>query len=236
MIEPTDVILIRHGETDWNRAMRFQGQTDVPLNETGLAQAQRLVARVAGEAVDHVFSSDLRRALQTAQPAAARLGLALATDSGLREQCFGIAEGLTSAEIRERHPDDWTRWTSFQADQAFEGGESTRQFHRRSVDTLRRLASAHAGGRLLVVTHGGVLDMIFRAARALSLDGPRMAEIPNAGFNRVRVAAGGAIEIQAWADVAHLEGLPSQPVYDQTRLAREAAELHASDLRPGLPG
>ncbi|WPB55937.1 histidine phosphatase family protein [Xylophilus sp. GOD-11R] len=217
----TDVILIRHGETDWNRAMRFQGQTDVPLNAVGLAQADRLSGRVAAESVHHLVSSDLKRALQTAEPAASQLGLPIATDAGLREQCFGDAEGLTADEIRARRPADWSRWTSFQADQSFEGGESTRRFHTRSIAALRSLAAAHAGRTLLLVTHGGVLDMVFRTARALSLDGPRMAEIPNAGFNRVRVDADGAIEIVVWADTTHLEGLPSQPVYDQTRLARE---------------
>lgn len=217
----SDLILIRHGETDWNRAMRFQGQTDIPLNAVGLAQAERLAGRVAAETVHAVVSSDLQRALQTAGPAAAQLGLAVATDTGLREQCFGVAEGLTSAEIKQQRPDDWARWTSFQADQSFERGESTREFHARSLVAIRALAAAHVGKTLLVVTHGGVLDMVFRTARTLSLDGPRMAEIPNAGFNRIRVAADGSIDLVTWADTAHLEGLPQQPVYDQTRLARE---------------
>jgi probable phosphoglycerate mutase len=225
----SDIILIRHGETDWNRALRFQGQTDIPLNATGLLQAERLTGRVAAESVDAVVSSDLQRAMQTAAPAAAQLGLQLTCESGFREQCFGVAEGLTATEIRQQRPDDWARWTSFQADQSFEGGESTRQFHARSIAALRSVAAIHAGKTVLVVTHGGVLDMIFRTARALSLDGPRMAEIPNAGFNRVRVAADGRIDILVWADTAHLDGLPSQPVYDQTRLAREGA------AKPGGP-
>lgn len=217
----SDLILIRHGETDWNRAMRFQGQVDIPLNAVGLAQAGRLAGRVAAETVHAVVSSDLQRAVQTAAPAAAQLGLPIATQPGLREQCFGVAEGLTSVEIRQQRPDDWARWTSFQADQAFEQGESTRQFHTRCLAALRTLATAHAGATVLVVTHGGVLDMVFRTARALSLDGPRLAEIPNAGFNRIRVDPDGGIELLVWADTAHLDGLPQQPVYDQTRLARE---------------
>ena len=217
----TDAILIRHGETDWNRVLRFQGQADIPLNAAGLAQAERLAARVAAESVQRVISSDLRRAVQTAEPAAARFGLPIATDAGLREQCYGVAEGLTSVEIRAQRPAEWTRWTSFQADQSFEGGETTRQFHTRSLAALRTQAAAHPDETLLIVTHGGVLDMVFRTARALSLDGPRLAEIPNAGFNRVRIAADGTIDIVVWADTAHLDGLPAQPVYDQTRLARE---------------
>jgi probable phosphoglycerate mutase len=217
----TDLILIRHGETDWNRALRFQGQTDVPLNAVGLAQAERIAVRLGAEAVDRIVSSDLDRAMRTALPAAALLGLPVAAEPGLREQCFGYAEGRTGAEIRADRPEAWGQWVAFHADGAFPGGESTRQFHARTVDTVRRLAAAHAGENLLLFTHGGVLDMVFRAARALSLDGPRLAEIPNAGFNRIRVAAGGAIEILAWADTAHLDGLPAQPVYDQTRYLQE---------------
>ncbi|MES2188421.1 MAG: histidine phosphatase family protein [Pseudomonadota bacterium] len=223
----TDLILIRHGETDWNRALRFQGQTDVPLNTVGLAQAERIAARLGAEAVDRIVSSDLDRAMRTALPAAALLGLPVVAEPGLREQCFGYAEGRTGAEIRADRPEAWLQWLAFHADGAFPGGESTREFHDRTVGAVRRLAAAHAGENLLLFTHGGVLDMVFRAARALSLDGPRLAEIPNAGFNRIRVAADGAIEIVVWADTAHLDGLPAQPVYDQTRYLREREEAAA---------
>jgi probable phosphoglycerate mutase len=86
------------------------------------------------------------------------------------------------------------------------------------MDALRSLARQHAGETVIVVTHGGVLDMVWRTARGLGLGGPRQSEIPNAGLNRVRLQ-GDAIEIVHWADTQHLEGLPAQPVYDQTRLA-----------------
>ena len=226
-----DLVLIRHGETDWNRAMRFQGQSDVPLNDVGLAQADRIAARLGAETVDTIVSSDLDRAMRTALPAAALLGLPVAPEPGLREQCFGYAEGRTGADIRAERPEAWEQWLAFHADGAFPGGESTRQFFTRTVDTVRRLAATHPGQRLLVFTHGGVLDMVFRAARALSLDGPRLAEIPNAGYNRIRVADEGAIEIVVWADTAHLDGLPAQPVYDQTRYLRER-EQRAAELPP----
>ena len=237
---PTDLILIRHGETDWNRAMRFQGHSDVPLNDAGRAQAERLADRLATEPIDHAVASDLLRTRQTAAPTVARLGLALQTDAGLREQFFGEAEGLTAAELRETMPASWLRWLDFRADRSLPGGESTRQFHTRSIAALRGVAAAHAGKTVLVVSHGGVLDMVFRTAQALSLDGPRMAEIPNAGFNRVRVDDHGAIAILAWAETGHLEGLPAQPVYDQTRLAREreaaaAAAARADSLSAGNP-
>jgi probable phosphoglycerate mutase len=140
----------------------------------------------------------------------------------LREQHFGIAEGLRVADIKSQHAEAWARWVRFEADYAFEGGESTRQFHARVVAAVRELGRRYAGQTLVVVTHGGVLDMVYRTARGLSLSGPRQSEIPNAGLNRVRVV-GESIEIVQWADTDHLTDLPPQPVYDQTKLARAAA-------------
>ncbi|WP_198972132.1 histidine phosphatase family protein [Xylophilus sp. ASV27] len=218
---PTDLILVRHGETDANLERRFQGQVDRPLNATGHAQALRLAQRLAGSPPDLLWSSDLARARETAMPVAAQTGLVLATDAGLREQNFGVVDGMRVDDIQRDFPEAWQRWTQFRADCALPGGESTRDFHARVIGALRRVAAAHAGRSVLVVTHGGVLDMVYRTARALSLDGPRTAPIPNAGINRVRVA-GEALQILAWADTAHLAGLPPQPVYDQARLARAA--------------
>ena len=97
------------------------------------------------------------------------------------------------------------------------GGETTRQFHSRVMDAVRRIALEHTGKTVMVVTHGGVLDMIWRTARGTGLDGPRQSDIPNAGFNRVRVE-GDVVEVLDWADVRHLADLPAQPVYDQTKL------------------
>ena len=93
------------------------------------------------------------------------------------------------------------------------GGETTRQFHARVMEALHRLVASHPAQTLVVVTHGGVLDMVYRTARALGLNGPRQSDIPNAALNRVRMS-GGAIEILDWADTRHLDDLPPQPVYD----------------------
>ncbi len=222
----TELILIRHGETDWNRELRFQGQVDVPLNAVGHEQARRLGLRLAGEAAHLLVCSDLTRTQQTALPIsqhslqAIKPGTVL--DAALREQNFGVVDGLRVAEIQTRHPDAWAQWTKFQADYAFAGGESTRQFHARVMAAVRGLALAHAGRTLVVVTHGGVLDMIYRTARALPLSGPRQSEIPNAGLNRVRIE-GEAIEILTWADTRHLADMPAQPVYDQSKLAAPGA-------------
>ena len=202
----TELILIRHGETDWNVQGRFQGQIDVPLNAVGQRQAAAMAERLAQERVDVFYCSDLLRTRQTAAPASARLVLAAAPDAGLREQHFGVLEGLSFDEVRARHPELLAAWLRHDPDYALPEGESVRAFHARVVGALRALARRHAGGRLAVVTHGGVLDMIFRTAHALPLVGPRTCPIPNAGLNHLRLR-GGQFEIVRWADDAHLTGL-----------------------------
>lgn len=219
----TELILIRHGETDWNRELRFQGQVDVPLNASGHEQARRLAHRIAAEqmAVDHLVCSDLIRTRETASPSLQVLfpqaHIDTLTDSSLREQNFGIVDGLRVDDIKVQHADAWAQWLRFEADYGMPGGETTRQFHTRVMDAVRRIAQQYQGQKVMVVTHGGVLDMIWRTARGTGLDGPRQSDIPNAGLNRVRVD-GDAVEVLDWADVRHLADLPAQPVYDQKRL------------------
>jgi probable phosphoglycerate mutase len=216
----TELILIRHGETDWNRELRFQGQVDVALNDIGHEQARRLAQRLAGEAAHSLYASDLLRTQQTAQPLAQQIGLPILADAALREQSFGIVDGMRVDDIKVQHPQAWAQWLCFHEDGCMPEGETTRQFHTRVMQAVGRLALAHPGQTLMVVTHGGVLDMIYRTARSLGLGGPRQSEIPNAGLNRVRLREGG-IDILAWADVAHLADMPPQPTYDQARLVIE---------------
>ncbi len=194
MTASTDLILIRHGETDWNRELRFQGHIDVPLNDTGHEQARRLGLRLARESVEHIVCSDLMRTQQTAAPAAQQLGLQVVTTVSLREQSFGVAEGLNADEVRSQHPRAWEDWLRFQADHGMAGGETPRQFHVRVMAALGDIAGRHAGRTVLVITHGGVLDMVWRSARSLGLDGPAPQRDPQCGHqphpHRRRGAAG----------------------------------------------
>jgi probable phosphoglycerate mutase len=216
----TELILIRHGETDWNRELRFQGHIDVPLNDTGHEQARRLGQRMARERAQHLVCSDLMRCQQTAAPTSLQLALPINTTEALREQHFGAVEGMRADEIQAAHPRAWEDWLKFQEDHAMPDGESARQFHTRILGALKEIVLAHPGQTVLVFTHGGALDMVWRTARGLGLNGPRQSEIPNAGFNRIRIADAAdpaTIEIVDWADTRHLQDLPAQPVYDQTR-------------------
>jgi probable phosphoglycerate mutase len=226
----TELILIRHGETDWNRELRFQGQIDVPLNAAGFEQARRVAEVLAGEPVQHLVCSDLLRTRQTAEAPQRRLGLAPVIDAGLREQGFGIVDGLRVDEIQQQFPQAWERWTQFDADYAFDSGESTRVFHTRVMAALQRVVRRCENQRIVVVTHGGVLDMVYRSAMGLSLSGPRQSVIPNGGISRVRMGGAG-IEILSWAETGHLEGMPAQPVYEQRK---PAPASQAETARPSI--
>ena len=203
----TELIVMRHGETDWNRQHRFQGQIDVPLNAAGRAQAKRLAQRLAQEAFDVVVASDLQRARSTAELAAA--GRDIVSEPLWREQSFGVLEGLDAPTIIDQHPQLWSSWLRHDADYALPGGESVRTFHARVLRALREAVERYNGARVAVFTHGGVLDMLWRAAHNEPLHGPRACEIPNTGINRMRWRDG-TLEILEWADAAHLEGLPEQ--------------------------
>ena len=120
------------------------------------------------------------------------------------------------ATIRQRHADLWQRWVRHEADFALpQGGESNATFHARVMQALAALLAAHAGRRVAVVTHGGVLDMLWRTAMALPLHGPRECDIPNTGINRLRWVDG-RLQILRWAETDHLLGLPAQPSTVQT--------------------
>ena len=217
MARMTSLTVIRHGETDWNRQHRFQGQIDVPLNALGFEQARRMGQRLADETFDLIVVSDLLRTRQTAQALAdaQRGGLAMQVEPLWREQGFGLLEGLDVPTIRSQHAELWAQWQRHDADYALpQGGESNRVFYARVMQALQALLAAHAGASVALVTHGGVLDMLWRSAQGLPLDGPRTCDIPNVGLNRMRWL-GEQPEIVVWADTAHLGGLPEQPNFKQ---------------------
>jgi len=228
----TELILIRHGQTELNRGPFFQGQIDVPLNALGHAQAARLADRLAGERLDALHCSDLLRTRQTAGPSAQALALTAQPDPSLREQHFGVLEGLSFDDARRLHPQAWEDWLRHDPDRGVPGGECASRFHTRVIAALQAVARAHAGARVAVVTHGGVLDMVWRTARGLPLSGARTCPIPNAALNRVRVADG-LLEILAWADDAHVADLA--PSATPAPSADAAESLHAPVAAPATP-
>ncbi len=200
----TRVIAIRHGETDWNLGRRIQGQLDTPLNATGRWQVDRLPAALADEDIGAVYASDLKRAVDTARAVARGCGKPVVTDAGLRERHFGSFEGLSYDEIRERWPEHSERWRQRDPEFGAPGGETLKQFYARSVDTAARLAARHPGETIALVSHGGVMDCLYRAAARIGLDAPRSWQVGNASVNRLLYSPQGFALI-GWSDIGHLD-------------------------------
>ena len=200
----TRLCIVRHGETAWNAEHRVQGQLDVPLNAVGRAQALAASKVLAREKFDAIYSSDLSRARQTAAPTAELLSMEVATDPALRERHYGIFERLTYAEVKEKFPEDYARFHAREPDYNFRTGESLKDFSARSIAVISKIADANKDRSVLVFTHGGVLDYVYRFITGLSLSAEREFGIPNAGLNRIEITPAGW-QIRAWADVAHLE-------------------------------
>jgi len=160
-VPTTRILLARHGETEWNRVGRWQGQADPPLNDTGRQQARVLAAQLEDDGIAAVFSSDLRRARETAGIVAERLGLPLTEEPALREIDVGSWSGLTREEVRDRYPEGFARWL---AGEIGHDGETREELSRRVVAAVERIAAAHVDEHVLVVTHGGAIRALRRHA------------------------------------------------------------------------
>lgn len=205
----TEIILVRHGLTAWNRETRFQGHIDIPLapegHEEARRAARRLGERAAAAPVAALYSSDLTRARETAAPIADALGLSTRIEPAIRERHYGRFEGMTPAELERDFAEPFARWRGRELD--FElpgGGESLRAFHRRVFDALEMLAMRHSGERVVAVTHGGVLDCVHRIAAGIDLVEPRRLTIRNASLNAI-VREPNGWRVLAWGEVDHLD-------------------------------
>jgi glucosyl-3-phosphoglycerate phosphatase len=191
----TTLLLVRHGETDWNRDGRWQGHSDTHLNDLGREQARRVAAELDG--VDVVYASDLARAQETAEIIAAALELDVRTDPRLRERSFGAWEGLTAPEIEERFAEDLARWRvgdgagAADAEQFDAFAQRVRAF---LDDTLAR----HPGDTVLVVAHGGTIRVIHALASGLDyvLDHRSIPGVPNCAVARYAARDGVLVPIE----------------------------------------
>ena len=232
----TRVVLVRHGETDWNRERRIQGQTDTPLSALGRLQAHAIGRRLAAtERFAAIHASDLARAWDTAQAIAHAAAGHHATHHAthdatqdtpqdkthdgvrspppmpvsqpqLREMDFGEWEGRTSAEISLSHPAAHARSKARDPDFRIPGGESFRDLYARAVSCVTALVHAHPGQSICVVAHGGILDMIYRHTHGIALDQPRVFSLYNAAFNCLE-HDGARFRLEVWGDVAHLDAV-----------------------------
>ena len=205
MIEPTRIIAIRHGETTWNVDSRIQGSLDIPLNATGHAQASRLAAALADAPISAIYASDLSRAWETAQHLGRAHQLEVIPEKGLRERRFGEFEGKTFSEIEAHLPEQAQRWRQREPDFAPPGGESLLALKQRVEEACARLAARHPGELIALVGHGGVMDVLYRAATRVHIQAPRTWALGNAAINRLLWSPQG-FTLVGWADTQHLEG------------------------------
>jgi probable phosphoglycerate mutase len=203
MEETTRLIAVRHGETAWNVDTRIQGQLDIGLNATGLWQAQRAGQALADEGIGVIYASDLSRAWQTAEEIARPHGLAVQPEPRLRERAFGHLEGMSFAEIEATLPEDAKRWRERDPEFEPEGGESLLTFRDRITQVASELAARHPGELVTLVAHGGVMDVLYRAATRQELQAPRTWQLGNAAINRMLWTPEG-FSLVGWSDIAHL--------------------------------
>ena len=203
-MQATRIIAIRHGETAWNVDTRIQGHLDIPLNDTGLWQARQLARALAGEPLSAIYASDLQRAHTTARAIAEVTGAPLVPEPALRERSFGELEGRTFAEIEAELPEQARRWRQRDPHFAPEGGETLVQLRERIAATTHRLAALHTGGLVVLVAHGGVLDVLYRLATGQELQTPRTWQLSNAAINRLLWTPEG-LTLVGWADTQHLD-------------------------------
>ena len=210
----TRIIAIRHGETAWNVDTRIQGHLDIPLNDTGLWQARQVAHALAGAPIAAVYTSDLQRAHATAQAVATATGAPLTTDLGLRERSFGHFQGRTFAQIEAELPDDARRWRKRDPHYTPDGGESLMSLRERIARTVTALAARHVGEQVVMVAHGGVLDVLYRLATRQDIQAPRTWQLANAAINRLLWTEDG-LSLVGWADTQHLDH-PDHTARDET--------------------
>ena len=202
-VQRTQIIIVRHGETEWNIRGIRQGYLDSRLTERGVAQAKALALRLAREKFTALYSSDLGRAVQTAQEITNVTGHAIITDERLRERHLGIFQGLNGEEIISKYPEERKQMRTQGPSYVIPGGESMVQQVERNIGCLNELAAKHQGEQIVVVTHGGVVSGFFRHTLEISLEAPRRFEFVNAGIN-VFVHEDGNWMLLTWGDVSHL--------------------------------
>jgi len=184
-MKETEIILIRHGETEWNSQQRMQGHSNSDLSSVGQAQIQALGQWMKNVPFDLIYSSDSLRAKQTAEAITQFSGHELQIDLRLREKNLGVFEGLTSEEARERHPEVFRLFKTAGSKYVIDEGESTQQLHDRALEIVNEIRIKHPEERVLLVTHGGFIRVVMKHSLGLSLETPTRFLIRNTGVFRL---------------------------------------------------
>jgi alpha-ribazole phosphatase len=206
-----NLLLIRHGQTNWNLEQRFQGQSDIPLNETGRKQAQSLAERLAAEHFDAIYSSDLQRATETANIITQMSGCK--PDLRLREVNFGDWEGLTYDEIKAKHPAVLSAWENDIFKNAPPHGETLEGLAVRVQSMLDELREKHEDQNILIVAHGGVLQALICLALKLPPTMYWQFHLSTASLSEVAFYPAGAI-LNSLNDTSHLPKAPPKKAWN----------------------
>lgn len=201
----TYIVLIRHGETEWNARDLYQGQQNSPLTAEGRQQAQALAQRLGNKPLDALYASDLGRTQETAAPLVEASGLDLRIDSRLGERHYGIFQGLARNEVQTRHPEVYAACMAGDPDCPIPEGESPRQFYERVVECLEELATRHAGEHIVVVAHGGTITMAIKYVLGISLMAERRFVVANTSYNLLGHGNDGWV-LRVLGDTSHLDG------------------------------
>jgi probable phosphoglycerate mutase len=203
-MQATRIIALRHGETAWNVDTRIQGQLDVGLNDTGRWQARQAAGALGGEVISAIYASDLSRAFETARAIGQVVGVTPVPTPALRERHFGQFQTRTWAEIETVWPDQAQLWRTRVPDWAPEGGESLLSLRTRIAQAVEDLAARHLGEQIVLVAHGGVMDVLYRLATGQDLQAPRTWSLGNATLNRL-LWTPQSLSLVGWGDDNHLQ-------------------------------
>ena len=210
MTETTRVLLIRHGQSQGNAEQRFGGHSPTPLSGLGHRQAEATARALVHERVTAVYSSDLLRAVQTAEPLARATGLEIARTPALRERSVGLMEGLTFEEAAAAHPDEYAALLRRDFEHVLAGGESYRQLLDRAAAELDRAVEQNRGGTVVLFSHTGTICILALHLMG-ALDAPHLKPVwlssSNCGVTRFSIEHGGLIRIKALNDTRHLASL-----------------------------
>lgn len=205
----TELIIVRHAKSLWNAEHRLQGVMDIDLHPIGVQQAEALADRLSREAFQAIYSSDLKRAYHTAECIARKTQHQITTHAGLRERNFGILQGLTAEQIQEQYPHDWERFRRWDPDYTIPQGVSLREYYESGVACVEQIANRHPGERIVIVTHGGILNGLLRHTLSIPLSLPTRFTQVNTAIN-VFAFRENIWYLDIWGDVNHLRHLERQ--------------------------
>ena len=200
----TEIIIIRHGETEWNKTGRFQGHSDVPLSAEGRAQAAALGKNLVVDHVDAIYASDLRRAMETAAPLAQRFGLEVISDPLLRELNFGSWEGRNFNDVNAENPDAMKTFYNDPERVNIPDSEPFPEFQRRVAGRVREIVAQERGKRIVIVSHGASIRILFADILSMPIRSIWHVSQLNTAVNKIRFEDDGFAVVTLMNDTSHL--------------------------------